>query len=139
VVWRRALRDVGGLGASAVVGSATIDVQGNWPTYPTFTFYGPMVDPRVENETTGKRIELDYNLAANEVVTITTLFPHKQIVSSVNGDIYYSLTEDSDLASFAMLPSSLQDGESTIISVAGGSTSDESYIRMDWHDRYLGI
>jgi hypothetical protein len=57
----------GGVGGTLVATNA-----GNFPTRPTLTVTGPCNQPRIENVTAGKHLEVAVNLAAGETLVIDT-------------------------------------------------------------------
>lgn len=52
------------------VGLGELTLLGSFPAYPTIVLTGPASGLRVENVTTGKRIELDMVLTAGEILTV---------------------------------------------------------------------
>ncbi|MER5862207.1 hypothetical protein [Kitasatospora sp. NPDC002040] len=59
-------------GAVYIAPPVDITVDGNTPTWPTFTIAGPAVNPTVINRRTGERITVQLNVPTNEVLTIDT-------------------------------------------------------------------
>lgn len=59
------------LGATTYSSNGAITNDGDWPSYPSFTVYGPINIPKITNSTTGEYIEISTNVAsASDVLTI---------------------------------------------------------------------
>ncbi len=80
-----------------LVGTAVnITNEGDVPCPVTLTFYGPAVDPKIENQTTGEYIEFDLTLVAGDTLTIdteakTVSFFDASVPSTTNGNQYLVL------------------------------------------------
>ncbi|MEU9047508.1 MULTISPECIES: phage distal tail protein [unclassified Kitasatospora] len=59
-------------GAAFIAPPADITVDGNTPTWPTYTITGPVVNPTVLNRATGERITVQLTVPTAEVLTIET-------------------------------------------------------------------
>lgn len=70
--------------ASAVIGTSNVFNAGTADTFPIVTIYGPCTGPRIENQTTGKKLEFlsSYVLAAGEFLRID----FKEGTVALNGD-----------------------------------------------------
>jgi len=125
-------------GATNISAIQTITVQGTWPAFPTIVFTGPMNTPRITNLSTDASLQLNTGIAAGETVTITTLFPHKSVISSTRGNLYWALSEDSVMMDFFLLPNYENDGD-TQLQVTAFGTSEDSNVTAAWHERWIGV
>ncbi|MER5863780.1 hypothetical protein [Kitasatospora sp. NPDC002040] len=80
--------------AGAVYISPPVDltVDGNTPTWPTFTVTGPVVNPTIINRATGERITVQISVPTSEVLTIHT---RTRAVLLNGASRYGALTADS--------------------------------------------
>jgi Siphovirus-type tail component, C-terminal domain len=83
--------------ASAVIGVKPINNLGTAPTFPVITVYGPLTQARIENQTTGKKLEFlsSYSLVAGEYLVID----FKEGTVYLNGDVTNSRYDKIDFAS----------------------------------------
>jgi len=51
-------------------GSITASNNGNAPAFPEISFYGPMINPTITNDSTGERVSLNLTLVQGDVVKI---------------------------------------------------------------------
>jgi len=118
----------------------TIEYGGTWLSYPEIIMTGPINNPIITNTTTGEKIELDYNIAAAEVVTITTEYGNKTISNDDGDNLIGTLTTDSDLATFHIAPDPEAPGGDNVIRVQGAS-ADSAVTQMvvKYYTRYIGI
>ena len=114
--------------ASAIDDSVTINNDG-FSTFPLWTLTGPFEQVTITNSSSGKSLVLDYEAAANEIVTIDTRLGQKKIESNINGNLYPTLTT---LPSFWDIIS----GENIISMVISG-ISTTSDIKITYRPRYL--
>lgn len=127
---------------------------GTWPEYPCFYFYGPMQNPRIDNESTGEWIQLNYDIPAGSAVHICLQPGHKFVEmdgadagvplllgsadpSFVNLIGY--LNVNSNLVAFHLEPDpGVPDGINSIRITANGVNADSQAV-MYWYHRYIGI
>jgi len=112
---------------------------GNWMAFPTFTLTGPMYYPLIENTTTDEKLQLNYAIADGEIVTITTAFGNKTVVSSIAGNLIGYLSTDSDLATFHLAPDPIATNGVNVIEFLAGNCNADSNILIQWFDRFLGL
>lgn len=118
--------------------SAEIEVCYNGTWYGdqiTITITGPLDTPVITNETTGRTIELNYNVAANETITIAILPESATITSDINGDILGTVTNNSDLVFFTLAPKQIN----TISFSGANGIEGSSTISMAYYVRYLSV
>jgi hypothetical protein len=126
--------------AAFVNEGAVIGYQGTWRTYPTLVFTGPGTNPIVQNLTTGRKIALNYALAEFEVVTVDLTPGYKSVTNDVGDNLIGTLTDDSDIGSFALLPSpEVSDGDNNVKFTITSGTPGETSLEMRWYDRFIGV
>lgn len=77
----------------------------NWGTaevYPTVYIKGQGTLRWLENQTTKKRVYFELAILANEEILID--FAKKSIISTIRGDLAYSILPGSDFADFSLIP-----------------------------------
>jgi len=125
-------------GATHISDLKTVTINGTWPAYPTITLTGPMTSPAIHNLSTGAVLQLNTSIARGEVVTIRTLFPHRSVVSSTRGNIYWALTPESVMMDFYLQPNR-ESGEDTQLQVSAFGTGADSNVHMEWYERWIGV
>lgn len=113
--------------------------MGTWLTYPTIVITGPAENPTITNQTTGKKIELDYNVSAAEVVTIDLAYRVKTVENGSGTNLIGTVTTDSDLGDFALVPAPLAPAGVNTIQVAFGGADSNSEVEISYYTRYIGI
>jgi len=118
----------------------TIYYGGTWLSYPEIVMTGPMNNPIITNTTTGEKIELDYNIALGEIVTITTEYGNKTITNEDGDNLIGTLTTDSDLATFHIAPDPVAtNGENVLRAQGAGADSAITSMVVKYYNRYIGI
>lgn len=127
-------------GLDVVSGSTNITYPGTWLTYPTITFIGPLNQPVITNNTTNEKIQLSYNIAAGETVTVDLAFGNKTVTNNFGANLIGVVTPDSDLATFHIAPDPEAAGGVNNLTVSGGGGSAGlTQIQMSYYTRYIGI
>ena len=116
----------------------TIITDGNYRSYPTITLTGPLLTPKIENLTTGEKLELNYKILTGETVIITTEFGNKTVKKGTQSLLGF-LTTDSDLATFHIDPHPIATNGENIFSFIAYECSPASGITVEWYDRFIGI
>lgn len=85
------------IGVTTYSSNGSITNDGDWPSYPSFTIYGPINIPKITNETTGEYIQINTNVpSASDVLTIN--YDQDSITIELNGNsVIGSLTSGSIL------------------------------------------
>lgn len=119
----------------------SITYAGTWEAFPTITITGPIDGPIITNTTTGEKIQLNYVVAAGEVVTINLAFNNKTVLSSLTGqDLIGLISSDSNLATFSIVPEpTATGGVNTINVIGGGATVGQTAVVVSYYTRYIGI
>ena len=126
---------------SIITGGEDLEYVGSWQTYPTIILTGPLQNPRIENVTTGDRLELEYNLIADEVVTIVLTPGAKTITNNDTPptNLIGTLSDDSDLGTFHLAAHPDATGGINVLTVDAGGATVASKIELEWYNRYIGI
>ena len=103
--------------------------DGNYEAYPTFTFVGPLTHPTLTNNTTGKAISLDYDLATDADSLIIDCYERTVVIepSGNNGRQYVSGV----FWTMPIGPSSITLGSSDL--------GDAGKVVLQFRDTYLGV
>lgn len=112
---------------------------GTWEEYPCLIITGPLNNPIINNNTTGEVIDLNYNIPAGRVVTITLTYGLKTVVDDLGNNLIGTVTVVSDLATFHLAP----DPEAALgvnaIRLRGTLATAATDFEIQWHTRYIGI
>ena len=83
------------LGATTYSSNGSVNNDGDWPSYPSFTIYGPINIPKITNTTTGEYIQINTNVpSASDVLTIN--YDQDSFTIELNGNsVIGSLTSGS--------------------------------------------
>jgi hypothetical protein len=128
-----------GFGSSVISSGQLLAYPGSWLSYPTIVITGPAENPKIENLTTAEKIELLYNVAAGQVVTISLAAGQKSITDALGANLIGALTADSDLATFHVAADpEVADGDNTIKATLGGALAGTTSIEFHWFNRYVG-
>jgi hypothetical protein len=126
--------------ASVISSGQNVAYPGSWLSYPTIVITGPCQNPKIENLTTGEKLELLYNVAAGQIVTITLAVGQKSITDNYGDNLIGALTGDSDLATFHVAPDpEVAGGNNTIKATLGGATPGTTSVQFKWFSRYVGL
>jgi len=107
---------------------------GSWVAYPIITVTGPLIQPWLENTTTGEVLDFSaFDIAGGDVVTIDLTPGHKSITSVAAGNILPYLTTDSDLATWHLDPLD------NWIQFWGAGATYDTLIEFSFNALYIGI
>lgn len=116
-----------------------VTYTGTWLAYPTITITGPIVSPRIVNQTTGDLLQLNTTLASGESVIIN-LKGAKTITRNDGTNLLNTLSADSDLTTFSLVPApQAAGGINTLVATGTGATVGQTSVSISWYSRYLGI
>ena len=129
-------------GTNMIGADTTVLYIGNWLSYPTITITGPVMGPIIYNLTTGKKIQLLYNVSGGEVVTISLPYGNKTVLNQAGVNLSGTVTDDSDLADFAIEPTvpptAAVAGLNTLRVIGGGAIVGTTNIALNFFTRYIG-
>lgn len=134
-----------------------IPYRGTWEEYPEIRIQGPIINPYIENATTGERLQLIYSVPAGETLVFNLQYGHKTVATappddgdvalmlggSISGEqgtnLVGYLTTDSDLATFHLATDPTAPGGINQIHVNGNGVTEATKITVCWYNRYIGI
>ena len=128
------------------VGASTIDqvrvvaYPGSAPSSPVIRITGPITNPVITNETTGKVLSLTgYTIAQADYYDIDTRYGHQTVKDAAGASQIAKLTDASDLGTFALAPWPVAPGGVNSIRVTGTAINNLTSVIVTWWNRYLGI
>lgn len=111
---------------------------GNWEEYPKIVITGPASNISIINESTGKRINLNYSLIGGEVVTIDLAYDLKQIYNGCDNDLLGYAT--GDIGTFTLQPDDRVAGGVNVLSFYTDTYDPGStQFSIQYHKRYRGL
>lgn len=128
------------------VGRSTLDqtiqhmYQGDWETSPVINVIGPVTGLKIEQLTTGKKLQFkaDYVLNAGEILVIDTQYARSSV--TVGGvSVLEQLTDDSDISGFALLPDPDAPDGVNELRVTGTAATAAMNVFIQYNNRYPGI
>lgn len=128
------------VGGSAFGGSYPYAYPGTWISYPVVRITGPITDPVVTNQTSGKKLDFTgYTIAAGDWYEVDTAYDRKTIVDSLGANQAGKLSSDSDLVNFAVLPDPEAPGGVNSFSVSGSAANSATRVDVSFLVRYVGM
>lgn len=119
--------------------SKDITYLGNFEAFPFIILRGPMTHPEIVNSATAETIQLDYDLKANEVVTIDLTPGEKTITNQFGTDLYGTLHDPTDISTFHLAPEPEAPlGVNPILVIAGGVDLISTRITVEYYERIVG-
>jgi len=128
------------IGAATVDQTRSIAYAGTWRSYPIITINGPINSPVITNQTTGDKLDFTgYNIAGGASVTIDCRPGIKTVVDGTGANVIDKLTDDSDLATFALEADADAPGGVNSIRVTGSSATSATEVFLQYFNRYEGL
>lgn len=122
------------------VASFDINYVGNWEEYPYIVITGPGSNVLIEHVQTGKKIQLNYTIAAGEVVTFDLRYGVKLVTNNFGDPLLgFVSTDFSDLATFAIQPDPIVTGGVNTIQVTVNDGTGDTSVALQYLNRYIGI
>ncbi len=116
-----------------------INYVGTWESLPIIVITGPIDEPRIDNLTTGEKLQFSIDIDPGQVVTIDLSYGSKTVVDQAGNNLIGGLTADSDLATFHIAP----DPEAPLgvnqMRLQGMHATGVTDIEIRYFDRYFGI
>jgi len=116
-----------------------IFLNGDWNVFPDVTLIGELINPTMENRTTGEKIKLFYTIARDEVVTISLEPGNKSCTNNFGDNLIPYLSLDSSFGTFHMSPHPISENGKNEISFYGEAHIPGGYFHFSWRDRYSGV
>jgi hypothetical protein len=128
------------LGTTAITQNMTINYLGTWRAYPIISIRGPIHTPKIQNLTTGEKLEFTTNIDDGDVVEID-LSPLAKTVWHITDNITWidKITSDSDLATWHLGAAPEAVGGVNALYLDGHDGGAATAISLRWNDRYIGI
>ena len=114
-------------------GTQVLAIGGNWPTFPIIRVNGPITNPTITNNTTGRVIAITATISAGAYYDIDLSYGKKTVVDNGGVNRIATVSASSDLATWALNP-----GNNTI-AVTGTGTTSASDLTFTYYNRYTGI
>lgn len=128
------------LGGTDIVASIPITYTGTFPTSPIIRIYGPVTSPIITNSSTGDKLDFTgITIVETDYYTIDTRYGRKTVASKVGTNKLSELSNDSDLATFALMPDPEVGGGINAITIFGYDANTVTKIDVNWNNRYIGI
>lgn len=119
--------------------SVEIVYDGDYDSYPVITLNGPLADPVITNTITGDRLDFTGGtIGSTDIWTIDLRYGRKSVLSGTASIVSY-LSDDSDLATFRLLPDPVATGGTNTITVSFTSNGTASAISLAYVNRYLSF
>lgn len=119
--------------------TASVHYEGTFKTFPQIVIAGSILNPRIENVTTGEIIQLEYEIASDQTVTIDLSQNDKTVIDNFDNDLIGTLTTDSDLATFHIAQSPEAPNGVNEFRVSGFNATPETAVLLRYYTRYIGI
>ncbi len=126
-------------GVGDIDDTLSINYVGTWESLPIIVITGPIEQPRIDNLTTGEKLEFSIDIDPAQVVTIDLSYGSKTVLDQDGNNLIGGLTADSDLATFHIAPdpeAPLGVNQMRLQGTHGTGTTD---IEIRYFDRYFGI
>ena len=119
----------------------TLDVAypGTWLSFPIITIVGPIERPRIDNVTTGEKIELAANIAAGRKITIDLTEGNKTGVDDLGNNLLGQVTPDSDLGTFHLAPDPEAPLGVNTLRLRGTNPAGTTAVSLAYFERYFGF
>jgi hypothetical protein len=123
---------------NVVESTDTITYTGNWETSPIIEITGPCDSPTILNQTTGKKITVNYNIVEGDKLTINT-DSYKPTVTNLAGtNLIGTISGDSNLIDFGLVPNPIASGGVNSIKIWGGAKYTAAQFAIKYKNRYIG-
>ena len=116
-------------------GSTSINYGGQFPTEPIIQIVGPITNPVLTQDFTGKKIDFTgTTINAGESYLIDTRYGYKTVLNQNANNVIANLTNDSDLADFIVdiFPFTLGKSWSNVVSPASNFLTSVAYGNGVW-------
>lgn len=129
-----------GVGAATVDQTRPITQAGTWRDEPIILVVGPINDLVITNETTGGTLDFTgYNITVSGGLTIDCRAGRKSVIDETGASQIDKLSDDSDLATFAIEASPEAPGGVNSIRVTGSGATSATEIYVQFYHRYTGF
>lgn len=126
-------------GAGLVDDTLNITYDGTWETFPIITIVGPIKTPRIDNNTTGEKLEFTIDIAVGQTVTIDLTEGVKTVVDQAGNNLIGGLTTNSDLGSFHIAPDPEATNGLNVIRLRGSEPTGATSVSLSFFVRFYGM
>ena len=126
-------------GNGVIDDTLNISYPGTWLALPTIVIAGRIDDPRIDNVTTGEKIELDLNIPNGRTVTIDLTEGVKTVTDDLGTNLIGAVSSDSDLATFHIAPDPEATGGINAMRLRGSNASGNTSVQIRYFVRYFGV
>ena len=126
-------------GTGVVDDTLAITYPGTWLTFPVITIVGPIDLPRIDNNTTGEKIEFTIDIAAGRTITIDLTEGNKTVVDDLGTNLIGAITSDSDLGTFHIAPDPEAPGGVNTLRLRGDNPTGATSVSLAYFERYFGF
>ena len=116
-----------------------VTYPGTWLSFPIITIVGPIETPRLDNVTTGEKIEFSINIAAGRTVTIDLTEGNKTVVDDLGNNLIGGVTPDSDLGTFHLAPDPEAPLGVNTLRLRGTNPAGPTAVSLAYFERYFGF
>lgn len=120
-----------------VIFTVAVPYSGNVVEYPVIKITGPIDRPVVTHNVTGDTLSFGtHSIGSGDVYTIDLRYGRKSVTDSGGTSRLNQLTADSDLATFALLPSPQTAGGTNYLTMAGTNGFSVTQLQVIYYNRY---
>lgn len=116
-----------------------VTYPGTWLSFPVITIVGPIENPRIDNVTTGEKIELTANIAAGRTITIDLTEGNKTVVDDLGNNLLGQVTPDSDLGTWHLAPDPEAPLGVNTLRLRGTNPTGSTAVSLAYFERYFGF
>jgi len=127
------------LGSYTSAAIENLTYTGTWMAYPRIVITGPATNMVITNMTTSEIIEINYNIAAGEIVTVDLAFGNKTVVNNSGRDLSGIVSLPSNLDTFHLAPDPEATGGVNEIYINSTGIDINSSVEIFYKERFIGI
>lgn len=118
--------------------SAAVVYTGDVDSRPVITITGQIANPVITNAATGDALDFTGGtVAAGDTWTIDTRYGRKSVLNAAGSSVANYLSDDSDLATFRLVPDPIATGGTNLITLSGSATGTAAAVSVAYYNRYL--
>lgn len=126
-------------GSGEIDDTQNVTYVGTWEEFPVITVVGPIENFRLDNVTTGEKIEFGANIGPGRTVTIDLRLGFKTVVDDLGTNLIGIVTSDSDLATWHLAPDPEAPLGVNALRLRGNNPTGTTSVTLRYFDRYFGF
>lgn len=126
-------------GSGEVDDTLNINYVGTWESLPIIVITGPIEQPRIDNVTTGEKLQFSIDISPGQIVTIDLSYGSKTVIDNTGANLIGGLTADSDLATFHIAPTPEAPLGVNAMRLRGQHATGATSVQIRYFDRFFGI